>query len=74
MLDAETLWVNIANAVLGIAVVAVFLAISSAAIYDVVVKLRRRRARSAEMDRDMRRLGKPADWTVPKRRSVAAGR
>ena len=54
--DAQTFWLNLTNAVLGIAVVACSLAVTAAVVREAIAKARRRASLSAELDRDMRNL------------------
>jgi hypothetical protein len=65
MSDPRTFWLVVTNVVLGAAVMIFILGVLTGALCEFVVKLKKRHAAWAELDRDMKRMfGVPA---LPKR-------
>ena len=58
--DPQHLWINLANAVLGIVVLFFLLATLIAVVAEILTHFKRRFALRAELDRDMRELAQLA--------------
>ena len=56
MSDSRTFWLVVTNIALGIAVVVLILGVLTGALCEYVLKLKRRHAAWAELDRDMQRM------------------
>ena len=56
MSDPRTFWLTVTNIVLGAAVVALILGVLTGALCEFVLKLKKRHAALAELDRDMQRM------------------
>ena len=56
MRDPRTFWLTVTNIVLGAAVVVLMLGVLTGALCEFVVKLKKRHAAWAELDRDMQRM------------------
>ena len=69
--DAQTFWLNVTNAALGIVVAACLLTVVVAVVYDIAVRVIGRSRLSAELDGDMRRLSESGDWSVLEQSAAA---
>ena len=56
MSDPRTFWLVVTNIALGAAVVVFILGVVTGVLCELVVKLKKRHAASAELDRDMQRM------------------
>jgi hypothetical protein len=63
--DPGTYWLNVANLVLGVAVLAGLLAMLAGTGYELLSRIQKRRHVDAEIDRDMRHLADDHTFPVP---------
>ena len=56
MSDPKTFWLVVTNIALGAALVVLILGVVTGVLCELVVKLKKRHAAGAELDRDMRRM------------------
>lgn len=72
--DAQTFWLSVTNAALGIVVAVCLLTIAVAVVYDIAGRARRRSTLSAELDRDMHRLSDSPGWVMSEQSDPAKTR
>jgi hypothetical protein len=56
MSDPRTFWLVLTNIALGVAVVVLILAVVTGTLCELILKLKKRHAAGAELDRDMHRM------------------